>query len=431
MNTTRKDLPKSQVELTIELTQEAIAPFRQRAVQRLSSQADLPGFRKGKIPEKVLIDNYGEPAIMSEMYDMAISKTLAEAVENEKLNIITQPEIELRQTEPFTYVAKLTVLPEVELGDWEKFEAKARAVKVEKKEIDEVLKNLQQRFLERNPVDRAAKDGDFIEIDFDGKTPDGVPLDGAQSKFHPVVLGQGMLLPDFEKNIIGMQKGEEKKFTITFPKDYGAKHMAGKDVVFEVKLHSVNEQVEPKIDEAFGEKVFGKKMDEAAIRAEIEKILLEKAEDEERKRRENELIDQWEKLAKVEMPEVLVEEEVQNMLHVMKDRAQMAGADWSSYLQNMKKTEEEYVKELRPDAEKRAKQRLVLGKIVGLSKVELSDEEVKQKAEVLHHEMHSQGHEHSDDHSTDAGSNIWRQAYHLLTVEKLFDTFLGEAKKEA
>lgn len=431
MNITTKKLDKSQIEITIEVSKEDFAKYRTQAVESIGKQADISGFRKGNIPEKLILEKYGEATIMAEAADLAIPKLLTDAIVKEGLSPIARPDVEVKSMDPFSFVAKVTLFPEIKIEGWEKAGVPKKEVVIKKKEIDEVTEQLRERFMERKPVERAAKDGDFVEIDFDGKTPDGVPLDGTQSKRHPVVLGQGSLLPEFEKNIVGMKKDEEKTFEMTFPKDYGPSHIAGKPVVFTVKLLDVFEQVKPEVNEEFAAKVFGKEMKVEEMRGEIEKMLTEKGEDEERTRREDELINKWGEMAEIELPSVFVDEEMENLIQTMKQRAGMAGVVWEDYLSNMKKTEEEYKTEMLPEAEKRAKQRLVINKITIEAKIEMDDKEIEEAAQATAHA----GHHHAPgeacshgDAKIEKGSDQWKQAEHALRINKLFDRFLGERK---
>lgn len=431
MNVTSKKLPKAQVELTIEVSAEELKKYRKQAVENIGKQTDISGFRKGSIPEKIIVEKYGEGAIMAEAADIAIPKLLTNALVQEGISPLTRPNIEVKSMNPFSFVATITTFPEVKIEGWEKAGVAKKEVVIKKKEIEEVIEQLRERFMERKPVERKAKNGDFVEIDFEGKTPDGVPLDGTQSKRHPVVLGQGSLLPEFEKNIVGMKKGEEKTFEMKFPKDYGPAHIKGKDVVFTVKLLDVFEQVKPEVNEVFIEKVFGKKMSTEEMNKEIEKMLKEKGEEEERTRREDELINKWADMAEVEMPDVFVDEEMENFVQVMKQRAGMAGVVWEDYLKNMKKTEEEYKKEMRPEAKKRAKQRIVMNTIINKANITVDDTEVEAAtmaaAHAGHHHAPGEACSH-EEKKVEKGSDQWQQAAHTLRINKLFDRFLGEKK---
>ena len=430
MKVTSKKLPKSQVEFTITVDENEFAKYRRKAVSNINKQADVAGFRKGNIPEKILIEKYGEGTILSEAIDIALPELLAQAMIKEQVSPLVRPDVAIKNMNPLSFTATITVFPEVNIDGWEKVGVAKKEVIIKKKEIDDVIEQLRERFMERKPVERAAKKGDFVEIDFEGKTPDGVPLDGTQSKRHPVVLGQGTLLPEFEKHLIGMKKGEEKTFEMTFPKDYGPAHIKGKDVVFTVKMLEVFEQVKPEVNDDFAEKVFGKKMSVKEMRSEIEKMLKEKGEDEERVRREDELVNKWADMATVDMPDVLVDEELENFARVMQQRAAQAGVPWEQYLKNMKKTEEEWKKEMRPEAEKRAKQRLVLQIILGKANISVSDEDIASAAAHMgHHHAPGETCNHADK-TVKKGSDQWKQAEHMLRVNALFNRFLGE-KKEA
>lgn len=421
MDIKRTDLPKSQVKLVIEASADKIASFRKQALDKISAQANIPGFRKGHIPEKVLIEKYGEELILAETADTAVPRLLAEAIVNENLSPIDRPQVELESIDPFRFTAIVTVLPEIKLGKWEEVKIPKKKLTIAKKEIDEVIDNLRDRFKERKPVDRASQKGDFVEVDFAGKTPDGVPLDGTQSKMHPIILGDGNFIPGFEEAIIGMKKGEDKTFPVTFPQDYHAQHMAGKEVHFDITVHSVQEQIQPEVDEAFAKQIFGKEMSPDELRAEIEKILLEKAEEDERQRRESELIEAWAKDAKCEIPDIIVDEEINNMIGFMQQQMEQTGMSWEKHLENLKKTDEEVRKEMRPEAEKRAKQRLVLGKVLAEAKPEVSETDID--AAIAEHNHHS-GHSHGTD-----DADYRERTGNMLRLKKLFAQFLGEEQK--
>ncbi len=421
MNIERTNLPKSQVKLVIEVDAAKIQSYRKQALDKISSQANISGFRQGHIPEKVLVEKYGDQLILAETADIAVPRLLAEAIVLEKLSPIDRPDVDLESIEPFRFTAIITVLPDIKLGKWQDITVPKKKLSIPKKEIEEVINNLKDRFKERKPVDRAAQKGDFVEVDFAGKTPDGVPLDGTESKMHPVILGEGNFIPGFEEAIIGLKAGEDKTFPITFPADYQAKHLANKEVHFDIKVHTVQEQQAPEVNEEFAEQIFGKKMSPVELEKEIEKILMEKAEDDEKHRRENELIEAWAKSATCEMPEIVVEEELNTMVAFMRQQMEQSGMTWEKHLENLKKTSEEVRKEMRPEAEKRAKQRLVLGKVLAEVQPEVSEIEVDQTiSEHNHHSGHS--HDTHDDEYRERTAN-------KIRVEKLFAQFLGEESK--
>jgi trigger factor len=422
MKVSKKKLPKSQYSVTVESTEEIFSAYRKKAVKNISQKVSVPGFRKGHIPEKMLIDRFGVETILNEAAEEAIPELLAKALHKEKLSPIERPNVEVSSLTPFTFTATVTVFPSIKVDKWEEYEIPRKEISLQEKDIDEVLKQLQERFIERIPVEREAKNGDFLEIDFSGKTPDGVVLDGTESKCHPLVLGSNTFIPGFEEKLIGMKKAEEKEFEVVFPKEYHAKNLAGKPVIFTVKVLLISEQKKPNIDDTLAQKVFGGKATLPEMKKEVEKTLREKAMNEERKRRENELIGEWEKAATLELPDVFVDEETKNIEQVTKHQAEMAGMTWGQYLDNIKKTEEEFSKEVRKEAEKRAKQRLIIGHILSEAKIEIADEEVQKKLVSMEMEHH---HHDTNKHGIpQKGTEQWKQAEYTVRIEKLFDRCL-------
>lgn len=430
MKREKKKLPKSQVQLTVEIENDVLGKYRQGSLAALSAKANIPGFRKGHIPEKILVEHYGEAMILSEMAERAIPDLLTKAMIEEKITPLILPEVSVESLNPFRFTAIITSFPEITLEKWEDASVPKKKIVVSEKEKEKVIDELRERFIERKPVDRPAKDGDFVEISFFGKTPDGVPLEGTESKMHPVVLGKGQLLSDFEKELIGMKTGEEKTFTMTFPKDYGAQHLSGKPVVFDINMVGVYEQVLPMVDDAFAQKIFGETASAESMRLEIEKILLEKAENEERSRRENELLEIWNKKATMDLPDIFVQEEMTNMKEFLKDRVQQMGFTWEQHLANMKKTEEDFEKENWPEAEKRSRERLIIGYLLDLSEISIPEKNIQHFAHELFHEELPPHTHHNHDHNITKNSELWKRAEHRLRVEALFDRFLGIQKKK-
>ncbi|MCK5471913.1 FKBP-type peptidyl-prolyl cis-trans isomerase, partial [Candidatus Gracilibacteria bacterium] len=202
MQVSVKTLPKSEIEFTIEVNEKQLETARAEAMWRFQKEVKIDGFREGNIPEEKIIERVGEKNIVLETNDIAIKLTYAEAVKQEKLKVISHPKVELQSTEPLKFTAKVAVLPEVELGDWRKIKLKKEELPVEKKEIEAVVKDISRGNAEAKEVkNRAAQKGDRVEIDFEGFTPDGVPLDGTQSKNHTLILGEGNFVPGFEEGV--------------------------------------------------------------------------------------------------------------------------------------------------------------------------------------------------------------------------------------
>lgn len=377
MQTSVKHLPKSLVELTVTCETGALDPYRVKAIAEISKQVTVPGFRAGHAPEEKVIERVGESAVMQESAELALRVLYAEAVKAEKLSVIARPTVEITSMEPFAFTATVAVLPTVEIGEYKKIKLKKSDVKVAEKEFEDVIAELLKRHAVARPItDRGAHKGDRVEIDFAGKTPDGVPLDGTQSKHHPVTLGEGNFIPGFEDGIIGLKPGESKDHTVTFPADYHAKHLAGKPVVFSFTLHTIEELVPPTKDDALAAKIKGQPITWKELEQELrDHIAKEKANNAELKL-EDDLMQELLKLTTVDLPDALIEEEVGFMLDDLKHRIKHGGLDYATYLAKANKTEEAIKAEMQEEAANRVKIRLVINKLIELEKPEVTDSDI-------------------------------------------------------
>ena len=383
MKITVKNLPKSEVEITIEVAEKALAEAKAKALDLFRKEVKVDGFREGSVPDEKIIEKVGEKNIMLEANDIAIKLAYSEAVQKEKLRVIAAPKIEIVSQEPLKFTAKAPVLPEVKIGDWKKIKLKKEEVKVEAKEVAAVVKDMQKHNAEAKPVEgRAAKKGDRAEIDFAGFTPDGVSLDNTTSKNHPLVLGEKSFVPGFEEGVIGMKAGEEKEHTVKFPADYHAKLLAGKDVKFKIKLHKIEELHPPKLDAEFAKKITGGKIEKwEEVEKDIEKHLQQRKQNLAQQKLENDLITELLKVSEAEIPEAIIDQEVEFMIKDLQQRLSGGGVDWNKYLESTKKTEADIRKEMRTEAEKRAKVRLTLDKLVEAEKVEANEQDLEKMIE--------------------------------------------------
>ena len=428
MNVEQKNLPQSEIELIITMTDEEIKPHRAAAVKKIGEQVKIDGFRKGQVPEQMLIQQFGEAVIMEEACNIMLPKVIAKACEKAGQYPIAQPKVDIQEVSPITFSVVFPVAPKVTLPKkWQDSKVKAQVVKVTTKEEQEVMENLRKRMMERKVVERKAKKDDWVEIDFAGKDKDGVPLEGAQSKAHPLIIGLDTFIPGFEDELIGLKAGDEKSFEITFPQDYHAKHLAGKPVTFEITMHSVQEQILPEVTDEFAEKIFGKKMTVKQMEEEITKLLTEKAEDEERQRQENELIEGWVKGTTVEIPQVMINAEVQRMLEAVKQHLAPTGQSWQQHLDAIGKTDEQIMTEMATEATKKVTARLAVQQIMQELGDDLKTDQkaVADHAHAMFHQMNSHHHGEEHDHPEIApGTQLWEQAENEMKVKALFDYFL-------
>lgn len=374
-----KHLPKSLVELTIEATPAELEPARIVALKELQKEVKIAGFRPGKIPLDVLIEKVGAAVIERETLNHAIPLLYTEAVKNKELKVISRPTVKIESTTPFKFVAQVAVLPEVKLGDYKKIKIKKEKTELGKQELEDFLKHLRKRHAVAKEIkSRAAKKGDRVEVDFAGFTPDGVSLEKTNSKNHPLTLGENVFVPGFEEGVVGMQLEEEKEHTVKFPADYHAKHLANQDVKFKIKLKKIEEMEEPELSDTFAETITGgQKKKWSEVETEIRTGLLQEKTTAAAQKLENELMAELLKICEVEIPEILITEEVVYMLQDFKERLESGGLDFDKYLIQSKKTEEQIQKEMTPEAEKRVKLRLILDKLVEAEKITIPSAELE------------------------------------------------------
>lgn len=383
MEIQKKTLRESQVQLTINVPVGMLHLFSEEVYKKLAAEVRIPGFRPGKAPRYLVEREVGSERFNNEILNIAIQKTFYEAVVKENLVTVGPPEIKVLKfvpTDELVYEAIVAVLPTIKIPDLKKIKLKKQEVVVEKQEIEDVIDNLRKQNAIYKEVKREAKKGDRVEIDFEGKIK-GVPFEGGISKNHPLILGSKALVPGFEEKIEGMKKGEEKDIKIVFPEDYHAKHLAGKEAEFHVKLKRIEEVVLPEVDDNFVKKISPcKNLEE--LKERIESELREGKEFQEKRRLEEELLKKALEMSKIEAPKSLVEDETQRMARELEQNLARLGIEFEKYLEHLKKTSEELKEDLKPEAEKRVKVGLLLSEIVKQQSLSVSDDEINAEIEL-------------------------------------------------
>jgi len=365
----KENLAGSKVKLTINLPPELMRGYFARIYKKIASQAEVKGFRPGKAPRNLTISAIGESRLVSEIIDLAVSETYGQALKQENLIPIAPPKINIKKMADITgeaaeieYEAEVDLMPDVKVGDYKKLKVKAQKVKHEatKDEIEQVLSHLQRQHATFKELERAAKDGDRVEIDFEG-TERGVKLENLSSKNYPVILGSKVLIPDFEKNTVGMKKGDTKEFDLAMGKEK-------KKIHFKVRLNDVKEVILPPMDDELAKKFQKKTLLE--LRTAVEADIIKQKEIAGKQAQENQVVEELLKIVKVEVPSTLIDQEVQRMLEDLKNRISMSGMPFEKYLEQIPgskpgihKTEDEIKKDFRPQAEKTIKIGLALGEI--------------------------------------------------------------------
>ena len=348
-------------------------------LRELGVNVKVQGFRQGKAPQSLLEKHVDPARLQSEFLEHAINALYTAAVEQEKLRPVSPPEVKITKFVPYDTLeadVEVEIVGEVKLPDYKKIKLPLEKVSVTAKEVEEVTGQLLDRDAERKDVDRAAKDGDQVTINFkgvDAKTKE--PIAGADGNDFPLVIGSGTFIPGFEPELVGLKKGEEKTFVVTFPKDYGAASLQNRKVQFTVTVQGVQELVKPKLDDIFAAKV-GPFKTVADLKDDIKKELIARKQNEAEQKHADELITKIAEKSKVAVPESLLDEQLDRLERDQRQNLMYRGQTWQEFLDSEKLTEKTYRDGQRPAAELRVKAGLVLSAIAEAEKITVTPEEI-------------------------------------------------------
>jgi trigger factor len=370
--------PESTVLLEIELPPERLSRAIDDAVRRLSRGTRVPGFRPGKAPRAVLERHLGPGAVVDEAVEHLVGDSYREAMVEQGLLPLTNPDIEVVQAEegkPFVFKATVQVPPEVKLGDYKHFNFGPEIETIDDARVDKVIDELRDQNATLTAVEgRGARDGDYAVISFAGSR-DGEPFEGGSSDRMPLILGQERLIPGFEANLLALEVGDKTEFDITFPEDYPETELASKQAHFAVELRELREKVQPELDDDFIG-TLGDFADLEALRADIRTRLERNALDRARHEFADKIIDYAVANATVDLPHILVDQEVEVMHDEFRATLARQGITEEAYLKALDKTDAEMHAEFRPGAEKRVRTLLVLSKVADAESVAVADPEV-------------------------------------------------------
>ena len=387
MKTQVKNISDVKVELTISLGKEELATAEQVALTKLARDIKVGGFRKGKAPLEMVKKEIDPNALAGETAENAMSKAVAEAFMSEGIQALDRPAVEVKKYVPgeeLEFTAEAEIIPKVELGDYKKLKAKKATVKVSKKEIDETIEKIRENFAEKKDVDRAAKNGDEVVIDFEGKK-DGVPFEGGKSEHFPLELGSNSFIPGFEEGIAGHKTGDEFDLDLEFPADYHAADLAGAKVVFTVKVGHIHEKSLPEVNDEFVTKLGEfKTVDE--FKKQIEEDLKSQKESEVTEKFKDDLVRELAEISKIPVPEILIEDQKRSIEMDMQQNLMYSGLTLEQYLERLGKTREEWLEgDVKKAAEDRVKAGLALAEVSKVEKIDATvtelDERIKQMKE--------------------------------------------------
>ena len=371
----------SVVALTIEVTKAEFEAAKDKAYKKVGKNITVPGFRKGKAPRKMIEKLYGEGVFFEEAFNSIYPEAMDMAVEKSGIKAVGRADVDLGEPAEeggLTIIAKVPVEPEVELGEYKGIEVEKETVKVLAADVKAELNRMAQRNARTETVERKAKKNDTVDIDFEGFI-DGVPFEGGKSEHHALTLGSGSFIPGFEDQLIGCKAGDEKDVTVTFPEEYHAKELAGKEAVFKCKVHKVEETILPEIDDEFAKDVSDTCETLDDLKKEITDRLKAQRQEVIDRDVEEKLLDGVIAGLKAEIPEAMFESQIDSDVQEFSYRLQMQGMSVDQYVKMTGTDMNGFRAMFREQAERQVKVRLALQKIAELEDIAVSDKEIDEE----------------------------------------------------
>ena len=378
-------LEKNMAKLTIEVSAEELDKAMEKAYQKQKSRISLPGFRKGKAPRKMIESMYGKGVFMEDAVNSLVPQEYSKAIADCDLEIVSQPEINVTQMEPgkaLIFTADVATKPEVTLGDYKGVEVPKTEIAVTDEEVDAEVKKEQDKNSRTVVVeDRAAANGDITTIDFEGFV-DGVAFDGGKGSDYALTLGSGTFIPGFEDQLVGANTGDHVEVKVTFPEEYQAKELAGKEAVFQCDVKKIETKEVPELDDEFAKDV--SEFDTLAeYKEDVKKNLTEKKEKEARTAKENAAVDKAIENAQMDIPDLMIQTQCRQMMDDFARRMQQQGLCMDQYFQFTGQSMDKMMEDMKPQALKRIQTRLVLEKIAETENTQPSEEEITEEIQKM------------------------------------------------
>ena len=374
-------MEKNMAKLTIEVAAEDLEKAMQNAYQKAKGRISIPGFRKGKAPRKMIEQMYGKGVFLEDAVNALIPEHYSKALAECELEIVSQPTIDITQAEPgkaFIFTAEVATKPEVTLGDYKGVEVPKTEITVTDEDVEAELKKEQEKNSRTiNVEDRGAQLQDVVTIDFEGSV-DGVPFDGGQATEYPLTLGSNTFIPGFEEQLVGAKVGDDVDVKVTFPEEYQAKELAGKEAIFKCAVKKIEAKELPELDDDFAKDV--SEFDTLAeYKEHIKTNLEDKKADEAKRAKEDAAVDKAIENAQMDIPEAMLMTQCRQMLDDFSRRMQSQGLSMDQYFQFTGMTAEKMMEDMKPQALKRIQTRLVLEKVAEVENIQPTEEEVNEE----------------------------------------------------
>ncbi len=385
MEVKKTELEGNKVKLEVTIDSDEVNKALDQAYRKIVKDVELPGFRKGKIPRKVLEARFGKEVLHSDALDILIPRNYSQAVEESGIEPIDQPEIEdfhIAEDEPASFSAEVEVKPEVKLGEYTGFDIEREEIEIDEEDIEKQVERLQEEHSQLASVDREdVQFGDHVVIDYEGFV-EGEPISGGSAEEFVLEIGSGDFIPGFEEELIGLEVREEPhEIEVTFPENYD-EDLAGQDAIFKVTIKEIKEKEVPELNDEFIEEVTEFESLEE-YKENLHKDMLEYREHQQKHELEDKILEKAAENAEVDVPEKMVESELDKIQQQMSQNLQSQGIDLDTYFEYQNLTEEEWRAQNRDIAARRAKQNLVLEAIAAKEGIEVSEEEIEEKLEEI------------------------------------------------
>jgi trigger factor len=385
------ELPESRVRVDAEVPAAEVERRVQQTAKALGRDMRVPGFRKGKVPPPVVIRRVGREAILDEAVRDSLATWYVGALDSAGIHPVGDPEVNLGELpgegQPLTFSIEIGVRPPAKLGDYKGLEVGRREPEVPEERIDQEIEALRERLARLESAERPAQDGDFVVMDYAGSI-DGEPFEGGEGTDQMIELGSGRLIPGFEEQLTGAQTGEERTVTVSFPDDYGAEQLAGREASFAVKVKDVKAKLLPELDDDFASEAAGfDTLDE--LREDIRSKLAEADERAIEEEFREAVVDAAAAEATIDLPEALVDARAHELFDRLVRTLERQGISKDAYLRISDKTEEQLVAEARPEAERALRREAVLAAVVEAEQIEPSEQDVLKalEHEAVHHQQ--------------------------------------------
>ncbi len=374
-------MEKNMAKLTIEVAAEDLEKAMQNAYQKAKGRISIPGFRKGKAPRKMIEQMYGKGVFLEDAVNALIPEHYSKALAECDLEIVSQPTIDITQAEPgkaLIFTAEVATKPEVTLGDYKGVEVPKTEINVTDEDVDAEIKKEQEKNSRTiNVEDRGAQLQDVVTIDFEGSV-DGVPFDGGQATEYPLTLGSNTFIPGFEDQLVGAKVGDDVDVKVTFPEEYQAKELAGKEAIFKCAVKKIEAKELPELDDDFAKDV--SEFDTLTeYKEHIKTNLVERKENEAKRAKEDAAVDKAIENAQMDIPDAMLQTQCRQMLDDFSRRMQSQGLSMDQYFQFTGMTADKMMEDMKPQALKRIQTRLVLEKVAEVENIQPTEEEVNEE----------------------------------------------------